>query len=63
MNNGKLVKIIGGLATVMGLVATVVGNWVSERQTEIMIDEKVEAALAKRKKDEESDEDESEEES
>ena len=48
MNNGKLIKIIGGVATVMGLVATVVGNWVNERQTEMMIDEKVNEALAKR---------------
>lgn len=59
--NGKFIKIIGGLATVMGLVATVVGNWVAERQTEMMIDEKVDAALAQRKGEETVDEENNEE--
>lgn len=63
MNNGKMIKIIGGLATVMGLVATVVGNWVSERQTEMMINEKVEAALAEKNGKESNEEENNEKES
>ena len=59
--NGKMIKIIGGAATVLGLLATVVGGWVQERTMEILIDEKVGQALdSKEETDEEKNEDEEE---
>ena len=59
--NGKMIKIIGGAATVLGLLATVVGGWVQERTMEILIDEKVGQALeSKEETDEEENEDEEE---
>ena len=55
--NGKMIKVIG-------LLATVVGNWVQERTMEITIDEKIEQALnGKENTDEEEEENEDEEES
>ena len=51
-------------AAVLGLLATVVGNWVQERTMEITIDEKIEQALnGKENTDEEEEENEDEEES
>ena len=62
--NGKMIKVIGGAATVLGLLATVVGNWVQERTMEITIYEKIEQALnGKENTDEEEEENEDEEES
>lgn len=62
--NGKMIKIIGGAATVLGLLATVVGNWVQERTMEITIDEKIGQALnGKENTDEEEEENEDGEES
>ena len=62
--NGKMIKVIGGAATVLGLLATVVGNWVQERTMEITIDEKIEQALnGKENTDEEEEENEDVEES
>ena len=62
--NGKMIKFIGGAATVLGLLATVVGNWVQERTMEITIDEKIGQALnSKEETDEEEEENEDEEES
>ena len=62
--NGKMIKVIGGAATVLGLLATVVGNWVQERTMEITIDENIEQALnGKENTDEEEEENEDEEES
>lgn len=58
--NGKMIKIIGGAATVVGLLATVVGNWVQERTIEMTIDEKVMAALNDKNEEEEENEDEEE---
>lgn len=58
--DGKMIKIIGGAATVLGLLATVVGNWVNERTMEITIDEKIEQALTERNEEEEENEDEEE---
>lgn len=59
--NGKMIKIIGGAATVLGLLATVVGGWVQERTMEILIDEKVGQALdSKEETDEKENEDEEE---
>lgn len=57
--DGKMMKIIGGAATVLGLLATVVGNWVQERTIEMTIDEKVTAALNSKDEDENESEEES----
>lgn len=54
----SVIGIIGAVASLFGMVATVVGNWADKRETEIMVDEKIEKALAE--KDEEEDETEEE---
>ena len=60
--NGKIVKVIGVAATVLGLMASVVTDWVNERKMTEMIDEKVNEALANKAKEEkEENEDEKEE--
>lgn len=56
--NGKMIKILGGAAAVIGLLATVVGNWVQERSVEMTIDEKIAAALDNKNEDEEENEEE-----
>ena len=62
--NGKMIKVIGGAATVLGLLATVIGSWVQESTMEITIDEKIEQALnGNENTDEEEEENEDEEES
>lgn len=48
--NGKVVKIIGLAASAVGIVATLIGNWASERKQEDVITEKVAEAFAKFKK-------------
>lgn len=50
----NIVSIIGVIASFAGVVASVVGNWADDRKTEILIDEKIEKALAE--KDKEDDE-------
>lgn len=60
--NGKMIKVIGGAATVLGLLATVVGNWVQERTMEITIDEKIEQALNGKENTDEEEEEENEDE-
>lgn len=50
----NLIGIIGAIASLFGVVATVVGNWADKRETEIMVDEKISEALAE-KEDEEED--------
>ena len=51
MNNAKMIRIVGIAATVIGTVATVVGNWVEEQKNNQKIIEEVskqvEAALNK----------------
>ena len=51
MNNAKVIKIVGIVATVIGTAATVVGNWVEEQKSNQKIVEEVakqvEAALNK----------------
>lgn len=44
--NTKMVKIIGFVASVVGVAATLVGNWAGEKQTDAKIAEKVAEALA-----------------
>ena len=51
MNNAKVIKIVGIVATVIGTAATVVSNWVEEQKSNQKIVEEVakqvEAALNK----------------
>ena len=51
MKNEKLLKGLGFLATVIGFGATLLSNYVGEKNQEIQIDEKVAKALAEQKKD------------
>ena len=44
--NGKAIKIIGIATSVVGAVATLVGNWAGEKQQDAKIAEKVAEALA-----------------
>lgn len=52
MNNAKLIKILGLVATAVGMGATLLTDWVNEKKMEEKIDEKL-AALSD-EKDEES---------
>jgi hypothetical protein len=45
--NTKMVKVIGIAASVIGAVATLVGQWAGEKQQDAKIAEKVAEALAK----------------
>lgn len=53
MKKDSAIKLLGLAAMALGGVATLIGNWVQERQMEQMIDEKVQEALAEREEDEE----------
>ena len=44
--NSNIIKVVGFAATILGLAATVVTDWVNEKKMEEMVDEKVQAALA-----------------
>jgi hypothetical protein len=52
MINGKFIKILGLAATVIGIGATLLTDWVNERKMDVTIEEKVNEAL--NKKDEEN---------
>lgn len=52
--NGKLVKVLGMTATVVGMAATLLTDWVNEQKMDEKIEEKVNEALAKRNEDGES---------
>lgn len=41
----KVIKIIGGVATAVGVVATLVSGWASDKKMEATIEEKVNKAL------------------
>lgn len=58
MNNSKLVKILGLVATVGGVAATLLTDWVNEKKMDEKINECIDAKLAAL-----DDEDEDEEES
>lgn len=45
MNNAKLIKILGLVATAVGMGATLLTDWVNEKKMEEKIDEKL-AALS-----------------
>lgn len=46
MINGKLIKILGITATVVGMGATLITDWVNEKKMEEKIEEKINEALA-----------------
>lgn len=56
----NLIKVLGIGATVVGMGASMLNDYVSNKKMEQTIDEKVNEALARRFKDEEDDEDEEE---
>ncbi len=48
MINGKLIKILGIAATVIGMGATLITDWVNDKKMDEKIEEKINEALAKR---------------
>lgn len=58
MNNSKLVKILGLVATVGGVAMTLLTDWVNEKKMDEKINECIDAKLAALSDDEEDDEDE-----
>ena len=54
MINGKMVKILGIVATVVGMGATLLNDWVNEKKMDEKIDEKINEALANRENEIES---------
>lgn len=58
MNNSKLIKILGLVATVGGVAMTLLTDWVNEKKMDEKINECIDAKLAALSDDEEDDEDE-----
>ena len=54
MINRKMVKILGIVATVVGMGATLLTDWVNEKKMDEKIDEKINEALANRENEIES---------
>jgi hypothetical protein len=54
MTNGKMVKILGIVATVVGMGATLLTDWVNEKKMDEKIDEKINEALANKENEIES---------
>lgn len=52
-NKSNAIKVLGLVATLVGMGATLISDWVSEQKMNEMIDEKVNEALAKQKEEEE----------
>lgn len=50
----KLIKVLGIAATVVGMGATLLTDWVNEKKMDEKIEEKVNEALAKKDEEEES---------
>lgn len=48
MNKDKLIQVVGITGTVMGLGATIMQNWTSEKKLDIKIDNKVNEILEKK---------------
>ena len=46
MNNSKLIKILGMIATIGGVAATLLTDWVNEKKMDEKIDEAIDAKLA-----------------
>ncbi len=47
MLNNKVIKVIGVSASIIGAVASLVGNWVSDKQMDAKVTEKVIEAVSK----------------
>lgn len=47
MNKGTMIKVLGLTATAIGMVATLVTDWVNDKMIDEKIDEKISKALAK----------------
>ena len=56
MITGKLIKVLGIAATVVGMGATLLTDWVNEKKMDEKIEEKVNEALAKKDEEEEKEE-------
>ena len=56
MNNSKLIKILGMVATIGGVAATLLTDWVNEKKMDEKIDEAINAKLAALDDDEEDEE-------
>ena len=56
MITGKLIKVLGIAATVVGMGATLLTDWVNEKKMDEKIEEKVNEALAKKDEEEEEEE-------
>lgn len=54
MINGKMVKILGIVATVVGMGTTLLTDWVNEKKMDEKINEKIDEALANRENEIES---------
>ena len=52
MFTGNLIKILGIAATIVGIGATLVSEWVNEKKMDEKIEEKVNEALAKKDEEE-----------
>lgn len=52
MFTGNLIKILGIAATIVGMGATLVSEWVNEKKMDEKIEEKVNEALAKKDEEE-----------
>ena len=48
--NKNVIKVIGLAASVVGICATLIGNWASDKKQDEVIAEKVAEAIAKAKK-------------
>lgn len=53
MFNKNLIKILGVAATIVGVGATLLTDWVNEQKMDEKIEEKINEALAERNKEEE----------
>lgn len=56
MKKEYLITLAGLGTSLVGFALTLAQNWVSEQQMDMMIDEKIEEALAKRDKEDEKEE-------
>lgn len=56
MKKGNWITLVGLITSLAGFAITQAQSWVSEQQMNMMIDEKIEEALANRDKDEEEEE-------
>lgn len=50
--NGKFIKVLGLVATVVGLGTTLITDWVNDKKMDERIDEKINEALSNRKNEE-----------